>query len=214
MKLRQIAKALTVLFLLALAVLAGIVTATQPTYKIEEVARPVVQEQRAARKYEWPPLYYQFDERWASHPYANGTIEEYGCGLTAFASALSYKSQSEITPDMLAEVVGDSCLTAGVNDIGKFLAFFRDDYGLVYSDIFYLHEQALQRLHEGYIIFAGVEGTVGNASYGGHIVLLWEVYGHINMLDPASDTNGGLTEEEFNAADFTYFYWLKVPAFG
>lgn len=214
MNLRQIAKVVVVLVLLEVPVLVGTVAATQPTYTIEEVERPVVQDQCAVRKYEWPPLYYQFDEHWAAHPYASGTIEEYGCGLTAFASALSYHSQLEITPDKLAEVVGDSCLTAGVNDIGKFLAFFEDDYGLVYSDIFYLREQALQRLHEGYIVFAGVEGTIGNESYGGHIVLLWEVYGHINMLDPASDTNGGLTEEEFNAADFTYFYWLKVPAFG
>lgn len=214
MNLRQIAKAAVVLILLEVPVLVGIVAATQPTYTIEEVERPVVQEQRAVRKYEWPPLYYQFDERWADHIYAGSTIEETGCGLTAFASALSYHSQFEITPDTLAEVVGDYCLTAGVNDIGKFLAFFEDDYGLVYSDIFYLREQALQRLHEGYIVFAGVEGTIGNESYGGHIVLLWEVYGHINMLDPASNTNGGLTEEEFNAADFIYFYWLKVPAFG
>ena len=214
MNLRQIAKVVVVLVLLEVPALVGIVAATQPIYTIEEVERPVVQEQRAVRKYEWPPLYYQFDERWADHLYAGSTIEETGCGLTAFASALSYHSQFEITPDMLAEVVGDSCLTAGVNDIGKFLAFFEDDYGLVYSDIFYLREQALQRLHEGYIVFAGVEGTIGNESYGGHIVLLWEVYGHINMLDPASDTNGGLTEEEFYAADFIYFYWLKVPAFG
>lgn len=214
MKLRQIVKALLVLLLLEVVIAVGIVAATQPTGKVEETELPIVYDVPAMRKYEWPPLYYQFDERWADNPYAGGTIEENGCGLTAFASALSYHSQFEITPDMLAEVVGDSCLTAGVNDIGKFLKFFEDDYGLVYSDIFYLREQALQRLHEGYIVFAGVEGTVGTASYGGHIVLLWEVYGHINMLDPASNTNGGLTEEEFNAADFTYFYWLKVPAFG
>lgn len=214
MKLRHIAIALGAVLLIEIAVLNCIITATQPTSKIEEPEMLVVNDTPAVRKYEWPPLYYQFDERWAEYPYAGGTIEENGCGLSAFASALSYKSQREITPDMLAEIVGDSCLTAGVNDIGKFLAFFKDDYDLVYSDIFYLREQALQHLHEGYIIFAGVEGTVGRESYDGHIVLLWEVYGRINMLDPASDTNGGLTEEEFNAAGFTYFYWMKVPIFG
>lgn len=213
MKLRQTVRALAVILLIEIAILTGIVAATQTTHVLEEPEVLVVNDVPAIRKYEWPPLYYQFDERWAEYPYAGGTIEENGCGLTAFASALSYKSQCEITPDMLAEVVGDSCLTAGVNDIGKFLAFFKDDYGLVYSDIFYLREQALRYLHEGYIIFAGVEGTVGRESYDGHIVLLWEVYGRINMLDPASDTNGGLTEEEFNAADFTYFYWMKVPMF-
>lgn len=214
MKLRQTVRALFVILLIEIAILIGLVAATQPIHVLEEPEVPVVTDTPAVRKYEWPPLYYQFDERWADYPYAGGTIEENGCGLTAFASALSYKRQYKITPDTLAEVVGDSCLTAGVNDIGKFLAFFKDDYGLVYSDIFYLREQALQRLHEGCIVFAGVEGTVGRESYSGHIVLLWEVYGHINLLDPASSTNGGLTEEEFNAADFTYFYWLKVPAFG
>lgn len=169
---------------------------------------PIVKDKQAI-VYEYPPYYKQYDERWASVPYANGTIETSGCGLCAAASYISFATQSEITPADLEAAVGSTCTVNGVNDMAIFLDYFEYYYGTTHSDIFWTKDEAYARLDEGYLLFAGVEGQIGPNNYAGHVVLLWKQYGRINVMDPASDNLGGLADEEFYNADFTYFYWME-----
>lgn len=215
MRWRRLTQLLLTVLLLETLIFVSLVVYSQPTYSVDtESDGPVIYDAPSTRMYEWPPLYYQFNERWADVPYAGGTIKSSGCGLTVFASALSYVTQSEILPDTLAATVGDACLSGGVNDIGKFLDFFQPIYDLTYGDIFFLPQDAREHLRQGDLVFAGVRGNIGKQTYEGHIVLMWEAYGYINVLDPACDTLGGLTEKEFNTAGFIYFYWLDAPEFG
>ena len=66
------------------------------------------------------PLWLQTDPQWDYIPYAGGTIGDNGCGLTCAAMAVKYMTLQDITPLTLASFVGDTCLTDGVNDPGKF----------------------------------------------------------------------------------------------
>lgn len=169
---------------------------------------PIVEDKQVV-VYEYPPYYKQYDEQWSTTPYANGTIETSGCGLCAAASYISFATQSEVTPADLEAAVGSTCTVNGVNDMALFLNYFEYYYGITHSDIFWTKDEAYDRLDEGYLLFAGVEGQIGPNNYAGHVVLLWKRYGHINVMDPASDNLGGLTDEEFYNADFIYFYWME-----
>lgn len=161
--------------------------------------------------HEFPPYYYQFDDRWASQEYAGATIEKSGCGLCAAASALSFYTQQSVTPMDLYNQVGSSCTVNDVNDMRLFLEYFSAQYGVQYSDIYWLKDEAYEALNNGLLVFAGVNGQIGPEYYTGHIVLMWKQYGHINVMDSASDTFGGMTDEEFFESDFVYFYSMKGP---
>lgn len=160
----------------------------------------------------FPPLYMQDDERWANYAYGSSNVSDSGCGLCAYASALSYlKNDRNITPLFVLEQVGNSCMVYSndgtlVNDIALFGQWSDEVYGVTVSEIYWLSEQALQSLYSGNIVIGCVEGYVGNESYKGHLVLLWYKHGKIQMLDPKSYNNGGLTEEQFWQADWFYFY--------
>ena len=170
-----------------------------PTHhtEIEQPAKPVIIEEPAPILYEFPPYYMQYDERWADISYATNNIEQSGCGLCAAASYLSFYLQEEVTPADLVDEVGNTCVVYGVNDMSLFLEYFDDEYSVQHSDIFWTKDQAYRWLDAGYPLFAGVDGQIGPNTYGGHVVLLWKQYGHINVMDSASDILGGLTDEEF-----------------
>lgn len=208
--LKKVACALVVLVVLEVGFFLYVFYAPSESSMPTQDPIPIVKDMRAI-VYEYPPYYKQYDERWASVPYANGTIETSGCGLCAAASYISFATQSEITPADLENSVGSACTVNGVNDMGLFLDYFEDYYGTIHSDIFWTKDEAYDRLDEGYLLFAGVEGQIGPNNYAGHVVLLWKQYGHINVMDSASDILGGLTDEEFFTADFTYFYWMQGP---
>lgn len=170
---------------------------------IYDTPRPIV--------YEFPPYYYQFDNRWASQEYAGATIEKSGCGLCAAASALSFYTQQSITPMDLYNQVGSSCTVNGVNDMRLFLEHFSRQYNIKHSDIYWLKDEAYEALNSELLVFAGVNGQIGPEYYTGHIVLMWKQYGHINVMDSASETFGGMTDEEFFESDFVYFYSMNGP---
>lgn len=159
-----------------------------------------------------PPLYSQDDERWAYYEYGSSNVSDCGCGLCVYASALSFlKNDEDITPLTVLEQVGNNCMVYSdsgtlVNDISLFGQWSDEAYGVVVSEIYWTPEQAMQSLHQGKLVICCVDGDVGNESYDGHLVLLYEKYGRIQMLDPKSSNNGGLTEDEFWQADWVYFY--------
>lgn len=204
---------LTILFI---AVFALLIVFTQGTKAVsnDEVVFEVSDKMHEEEKVDvlTPPLYSQDDERWAYHEYGSSNVSDSGCGLCVYASALSFLLNDEgITPLTVLEQVGNNCMVysdsgALVNDISLFGQWSDEAYGVVVSEIYWLPEQALKSLHVGNIVIGCVGGNVGNESYEGHLVLLWYKYGRIQMLDPKSSSNGGLTEEEFWQADWVYFY--------
>lgn len=73
-------------------------------------------------------LWLQDDPQWAHVPYDGGTVGDSGCGLVCAAMALEYMTLQSVTPLQLADHVGDSCLTDGVNDMGKFCRYIGETY--------------------------------------------------------------------------------------
>lgn len=161
------------------------------------------------------PFYLQDDPQWAQLPYAGGTIGDSGCGLACAAMAIEFMTTQRTDPRTLADAVGDACLTAGVNDPGKFCAWIADhyaDYGISHTDIYFNSSDALRDVRDGKMVFASLSGDFGERSYGGHIVLLWRSDGSgIWVRDPMSGANSQtpLTDDEFHSVNWVYFYSIS-----
>ena len=138
------------------------------------VERPVVYDESAPAE---PPLYYQADERWGGLPYAtaDSCVAESGCGLCCAAMAASYLTGEDVTPPTLLNLVGNRCVEAGQNHMGRFCEELRDLYGIEYRDLWTL-EDAESHLRDGWALLAGMSGSVheGGREYGGHVVLVWK----------------------------------------
>lgn len=158
------------------------------------------------------PLYLQTDPQWAKVSYAGGTIADQGCGLTAAAMAVEYMCQSNVTPDTLALAVGDTCLTDGVNDPAKFCDYIKRTYGADLTGVMWTTSEGLEAVANGYMVFAGMQGYLGDRYYDGHVVLIWRVDSDgWYVRDPADGANSQKvwSVEELHAVDFRYFYGIK-----
>lgn len=172
-----------------------------------------VYEKKTSAKSGYMPLFLQKDPQWADVAYSDETIGTYGCGLTAAAMALSYLNGREVTPDLLAAFVGENCLTDRVNDMAKFSAYMTKNYSLKSRDTFWGTDEALKAVEDGWIVFAGVTGTLGERSYGSHVVMIWRenADGTYALRDPDDGTNSihAWTANELNAVTFTQFNAIK-----
>ncbi len=172
-----------------------------------------VYEKKTSAKSGYMPLFLQKDPQWADVAYSDETIGTYGCGLTAAAMALSYLNGREVTPDLLAAFVGENCLTDRVNDMAKFSAYMTKNYSLKSRDTFWGTDEALKAVEDGWIVFAGVTGTLGERSYGSHVVMIWRenADGTYALRDPDDGTNSihAWTADELNAVTFTQFNAIK-----
>lgn len=162
-----------------------------------------------------PPHYVQTDPLWSGYPYGSGTVETHGCGLTCVASYISYiTNDSSYQVDDLLKEVGNTCLTADVNDMGKFCDFLESKYLVDCTAQLWILDTAKDYLRDGYMLFASMEGTLldGYRSYEGHIVLVyeWNKDG-IWIMDPGDSTfNSPLTEDQFDSVfKGEYFYAIK-----
>lgn len=166
------------------------------------------------------PLWLQTDPQWDYIPYANGTIGDSGCGLVAAAMAIKYMTLQEVTPLQLADSVGDSCLTDGVNDPGKFcewIATRYPEYNIERSQISYDLDGALAAVEDGWLCFAGMSGDFGDSSYGGHVVLIWRADDDgywVRDPDSAGNSARSFTADELAAVDFKYFYTIRGGFYG
>ena len=166
------------------------------------------------------PLYLQTDSQWSHVPYADGTVGDSGCGLVCAAMAVKYLTTQDVTPLQLAGTLGDSCLTDGVNDPGKFcewMARAYPEYGIEFGAISYDLESALSRVSDGWLAFAGMGGALGDNTSDGHVVLIWRADDAGYWLrDPASPGNSArqFTTEELAAVDFRYFYTIRGGFYG
>lgn len=166
------------------------------------------------------PLWLQDDPQWADVPYAGGTVGDSGCGLVCAAMAIKYMTVQDVTPAMLAEAVGDTCLTGGVNDPGKFCEWIAEhypEYGIEHSGIIYRLDDALAQVDGGWLAFAGMSGSLGERDYEGHVVLIWRGDdGAYWLRDPASGANSqrAWTRDELDGVDWKYFYAIRGGFYG
>ena len=134
--------------------------------------------------------------------------------------AIKYMTYQDITPHKLASLVGDACLTDGVNDPGKFCSWIAEhypEYGIESTTISYDLARTLQNVSEGWLAFAGMSGTIGDSAYGGHVVLIWRADDEGYWIrDPASAGNSAraFTLDELEQVNFTYFYCIRGGIYG
>ena len=176
-------------------------------------AQPIIDKKASNPKSGYMPLFLQKDPQWASFAYSDETIGTYGCGLTCAAMALSYENGNTVTPDLLASLVGDACLTDRVNDMAKFTQLLHDRYGFDRVDTFWSIDAALSYVDDGWIVFAGVSGKLGEREYGSHVVMLWRKNddGTYAMRDPDDGANSikTWTREELEGVGFGSFNAIR-----
>lgn len=158
------------------------------------------------------PTYYQFDERWSHIAYLGGDIASHGCGLTCAAMAFEYVSGTEMTPKTLFSLVGDTCSTAGVNDMKKFADWIklRSEVKSV-SDQIWTLDGIKQADLEDALVFCGLQGKFGDSVYSGHVILMFEATDDgVLVRDPASTGNTRFWSwSELEACDLMYFYIVR-----
>lgn len=160
------------------------------------------------------PLYLQKDQQWGDIAYSDGTIGSYGCGLTAASMAVCYLTTDQATPKTLLSRVGETCLTDRVNDMGKFTKWLSEHYsGLERLDTFWGVDEALARVDEGWLVFGGMGGKLGDRNYGSHIVLIWHSNGDGTYLMRDSDDGDNSirvwTREALEAVEWGSFNAIK-----
>ena len=194
--------------------------ARQEGYEAAERDRLAVVQDRPIAEGNNMPLWLQTDPQWDYIPYAGGTIGDSGCGLTCAAMAIKHMTLQEVTPLTLASFVGDSCLTDGVNDPGKFCDWIAErypEYGIESTPISYDLAPVLRNVDDGWLAFASVTGRLGEEEYGGHVVLIWRADDDGYWIrDPASAANSAraFTVDELEQVDFRYFYCIRGGFYG
>ena len=159
------------------------------------------------------PVYYQNDPTWSATPYLGGTIESHGCGLTCAAMACSYIFDTEVTPDMLASEVGDTCSSAGVNDMLKFAEWLssKSQSGINYTRVWLL-EYVRDYIGEDVIVFVGMKGPLGDRWYESHVIMLHNLSDSGAMVyDPDEPANThDLTWSELEQVNALYYVIVSV----
>lgn len=180
-----------------------------------DVMQDELEEARA--RYEWEnrprsmPMYLQADPAWGGVPYAGSDLANAGCGLVAASMAFEYLSREKVDSLALLAEVGDSCLTGGVNDPGKFCEYAVGKYGFEASGIYWNIGEAVASVTEDSVAFASVKGAFGDNWYGGHIVLIWKVDEQgVWIMDPAHAGNSSrpFSMDELERTNWVYFYTL------
>lgn len=164
------------------------------------------------------PLFLQSDPQWEGKQYGSDTIRDSGCGLCCAAMAFSYCTGYLVSPDGLADYVGDSAMVYSndgslVNDMGAFGQYGRDLYGLQVSDIYYDVDEAMQAVKDGGVVWCGMHGELADAMYDGHVVLLYANNDGVVLLrDPASEKNSTSEFREDYLKEYVswdYFYTVR-----
>lgn len=174
----------------------------------------------ASRKYQMP-LYLQTQQSWSNVPYGNNTIGISGCGLTCAAMTVEWFTGERCTPFDLVYQVGNDCMVYAddgtlVNDMGLFGDYLHEKYGFDVSEQYWSVKRALAEVNNDYsqtVVWAGVNGQLGNEWYDGHIIVIYRVGDeYVEIRDPYNREN---SEARYSIYDFenmdcwTYFYTVK-----
>ena len=174
----------------------------------------------ASVKYKMP-LYLQTQQSWSNVPYGNNTIGISGCGLTCAAMTVEWFTGERCTPFDLVNQVGSNCMVYAddgtlVNDMELFGDYLHEKYGFDVSEQYWNVKRALAEVNNDYsqtIVWAGVNGQLGNEWYDGHIIVIYHVGDeYVEIRDPYNQEN---SEARYSIYDFenmdcwTYFYTVK-----
>lgn len=183
-----------------------------PSVKKSDDSIPVIYDKPS--EYSRYPYYSQTDSRWSDVQYdGDSTIGVSGCGLVSASMVISYIEEDTITPLDLRNQVGDSCITDGVNDMGKFNSYLAAHYDVDTIGPLWTKDDAYKALDDGYILFAGMQGYLDpqGKNYEGHVIVIWSrdetgMY----VSDPFNpDFDGFINDIEFRDLDITYFYGIR-----
>ena len=114
----------------------------------------------------------------------------------------------EWTPLRLALTVGDTCTTDGLNDMQKFCAWMRANYGSLSSTgLLYDQQEALGYAGRGWMVFGSMTGQLheGGRAYGGHIVLICGWDGVTADIRDPDEGQVNLNTDEFASVSWAYF---------
>ena len=78
-------------------------------------------------------------------------------------------------------------------------------------------DDALALVRDGWLVFCGMSGELGDSEYDDHVVVLWmEGDGSYRMRDPDSGGNSQRvwTEDELREVDWKYFYGIRGGLYG
>ena len=159
------------------------------------------------------PTHYQTDSAWSETPYLTGTIGTHGCGLVCASMAYSYIFNEEMTPDMVAAEVGDTCSTDGVNDMLKFAEWLssKSSGGLDLTRVWLL-DYVKDYIDEDVLVFVGMSGMLGKRMYSSHVVLMHDITeSGASINDPYDpDNTRRYTWQELDDAGFLYYVIVRV----
>lgn len=159
------------------------------------------------------PTYYQTDPAWSETPYLTGTIGTHGCGLVCASMAYGYIFNEEMTPDMVAAEVGDTCSTDGVNDMLKFAEWLSSKSydGLDFTRVWLL-DYVRDYIGEDVLVFVGMSGMLGKRMYSSHVVLMHDIIeSGASINDPYDpDNTRHYTWQELDDSSFLYYVIVRV----
>ena len=159
------------------------------------------------------PTYYQTDPAWSETPYLTGTIGTHGCGLVCASMAYGYIFDEEMTPDMVAAEVGDTCSTDGVNDMLKFAEWLSSkSHGCLDLTRVWLLDYVKDYIGEDVLVFVGMSGMLGERMYSSHVVLMHDITeSGASINDPYDPGNTRrYTLKELDDASFLYYVIVRV----
>lgn len=159
------------------------------------------------------PTYYQTDSAWSETPYLTGTIGTHGCGLVCASMAYGYIFDEEMTPDMVAAEVRDTCSTDGVNDMLKFAEWLssKSSGGMDLTRVWLL-DYVKDYIDEDVLVFVGMSGMLGKTMYSSHVVLMHDMTeSGASINDPYDpDNTRRYTWQELDDASFLYYVIVRV----
>lgn len=145
-------------------------------------------------------MYYsQLDNKWASSPYAGGTLGEYGCGPTAMAMILASLHDKTITPPDVAKVAG---VQVGQTDWQKLISGVNAKWNVGIDTKQLTWSQAIDFVKSGKgYVWVGGEGTLPFTKIG-HMVAIVGVQsnGDVTIADPANPLSGHDKIKDYPAA--------------
>ncbi len=136
------------------------------------------------------PMYYQFDPRWASHPYGSGTIELDGCGPTCVAMvAAGFHPEDNITPDVVADFAAENGYIADGATLWTFMEEGCEEFGVVSKELPLSESMIRDYLSDGHPIISSVRP--GDFTDSGHFIVLTglDENGDLIINDPNSREN-------------------------
>ena len=140
------------------------------------------------------PFYTQYDERWASVPYGNGTIKSSGCGPTSMAMVMQSYGNNVTPVDTSNWSLEHGYRINGQGTSWDFFKAIGNTAGLTTTQ-FNSKDQVKEYLRDGVPVIASM--TPGEFTKGGHFLVLSSLKGDsITVNDPASSER---TKKLYNA---------------